>query len=165
MNFFLKKFELSKDGNFEGNNILTVKKSYNEISKYVLESELSLRELRAKRPRPLRDEKILTGWNGLMIAAVARAGQVFADQAYVDAAVKASDFILKHNRQPNGELFRRWIGGEGKFQGLLDDYAFMIHGLITSIGSSAKLFGLPMNKIKRSTMSMRWITLSLKTLI
>ncbi len=87
-------------------------------------------EMRKNRVRPLRDEKVLVDWNGLMIAALARAKAIFEEPRYLQAAVKAADFILCNLRKPNGELHHLWVKGEKAVDGFLDDYAFLTFGLI-----------------------------------
>jgi len=87
-------------------------------------------EARKNRVRPLRDEKVLVDWNGLMIAALARANAIFEEPRYLQAAVKAADFILYNLRKPNGELYHLWVKGEKAVDGFLDDYAFLAFGLI-----------------------------------
>ncbi len=85
---------------------------------------------RAHRVRPGRDEKILTDWNGLMIAALARAAQAFDEPAYTEAAQTAADFLLRTMRTPEGRLWHRYREGEAGIPGLLDDYAFLSWGLL-----------------------------------
>jgi len=85
---------------------------------------------RKKRVHPLKDDKILTSWNGLMIVAFAKGYQVFGDQAYADAARKSVDFIMKNLRTTDGRLLRRYRQGEAAYPGYLDDYAFLVWGLI-----------------------------------
>ena len=85
---------------------------------------------RSKRPRPLTDTKILTGWNGLMIRSLAEAGRVFKNQGYVAAATKAADFLLAHLRDDKGNLLRTYAAGQAKIPAYLDDYAFLVDGLI-----------------------------------
>jgi len=87
-------------------------------------------DIRKKRVHPLKDDKILTSWNGLMIAALAKGYQALGDEPYVDAARKAADFILKNLRTSDGRLLRRYRNGEAAYPGYLDDYAFMVWGLI-----------------------------------
>jgi len=86
--------------------------------------------VREKRIHPLKDDKILTAWNGLMIVALAKASQAFGDQSYTDAARKAADFILKNLRTTDGRLLRRYRQGDAAYPGYLDDYAFLVWGLI-----------------------------------
>jgi len=85
---------------------------------------------RAKRARPHQDDKILTDWNGLMIAALAKAARAFDEPRYVRAAEKAAHFILWNMRTHDGELCHRYRDGETAVQGNLDDYAFLVWGLL-----------------------------------
>jgi len=101
-----------------------------ELESLLEDARVQLFVARKKRVHPLKDDKILTSWNGLMIAAFAKGYQVFGDQAYADAAVKAVDFIMKNLRTTDGRLLRRYRQGEAAYPGYLDDYAFLIWGLI-----------------------------------
>jgi uncharacterized protein len=87
--------------------------------------------LRNQRPRPDRDDKILTAWNGLMISAFALAAQVLDEPRYQDAAERAAGFILTrlHDGQ-KGPLLRRYRAGEAAVPGFLEDYAFLVQGLL-----------------------------------
>jgi uncharacterized protein YyaL (SSP411 family) len=85
---------------------------------------------REKRIHPYKDDKILTDWNGLMIAALARAGSVLGLPEYVEAARRASEFILMQMRLSDGRLLHRYRDGEAGIKGNLDDYAFVAWGLI-----------------------------------
>jgi hypothetical protein len=85
---------------------------------------------RGKRVRPARDEKILTDWNGLMIAALARGAQVLDDERYAEAAERAAEFLLETLRDADGKLLHRYCDGEAAIPAFLDDYAFLIWGLI-----------------------------------
>ncbi|MEM2958844.1 MAG: thioredoxin domain-containing protein [Candidatus Jordarchaeaceae archaeon] len=145
----IKIYNISKEGNFEeeasrrktGKNILHLKKPLPEIFlelRRPLEETLKLLENarqklfqeREKRVRPLKDDKILTDWNGLMIAALAKAAQVLEKTEYLDAAKRAADFILGKMRKEEGRLYHRYREGEAAILGFLDDYAFLIYGLI-----------------------------------
>ncbi len=91
--------------------------------------------VRAKRPRPFLDTKVLTGWNGQMIAAYARAGEVLKEPKYVAAAEKAADFLLSTMRTPDGRLMRVYASRPGekpqaRGPAFLEDYAFLVHGLL-----------------------------------
>jgi uncharacterized protein YyaL (SSP411 family) len=86
--------------------------------------------VRTKRPRPFKDKKILTDWNGLMIAALAKAAQAFDEPAHAAAAVRAADFILEKMVGPDGAIYHRFVEGEASYSGFLDDYAFLIWGLL-----------------------------------
>jgi uncharacterized protein YyaL (SSP411 family) len=85
---------------------------------------------RENRVHPSKDDKILVDWNGLMIAALARASCVFDKPKYLHAAVKAADFILDKMRYENGKLWHRYAKGETAIEGFLDDYAFFVWGLL-----------------------------------
>jgi hypothetical protein len=96
----------------------------------IIESARSkLFEAREKRVRPLLDDKILTDWNGLMIAALSKAGRALDNRAFIQEAVRAAEFII--GRMWNGEeLYHRYRENEAGIDGFLEDYAFLIWGLI-----------------------------------
>ncbi|HEX5484308.1 MAG TPA: thioredoxin domain-containing protein [Terriglobia bacterium] len=85
---------------------------------------------REKRVHPLLDDKVLTDWNGLMIAALANAAQSLNEPRYAEAAQRAADFILERMRAPGGGLLHRYREGQAAVAGNLDDYVFMAWGLI-----------------------------------
>jgi uncharacterized protein YyaL (SSP411 family) len=85
---------------------------------------------RKKRSHPFKDDKILTDWNGLMIAALAKGGRALDKPQYTAAAEKAADFILMNLSDKNGRLLRRYRNGQAGVFAQLNDYAFMIWGLI-----------------------------------
>ena len=87
-------------------------------------------EARRTRVHPLKDDKVLTDWNGLMIAALAKGAHAFNDAEYGDAAKKAMEFILQRMRDKDGRLLHRFRDGETSIQANLDDYAFTIWALI-----------------------------------
>jgi len=84
---------------------------------------------REKRIHPHRDDKVLTDWNGLMIAALAAGHRVLGDEKYLVAATKAADFSMQTMWQ-NNQLLHSYLGGTAGIDGLLDDYAFQLDGLI-----------------------------------
>ncbi len=86
--------------------------------------------LREQRVHPHKDDKILTDWNGLMIAALAHAARVFDDPALAVAAARSADFLLARLRTPEGRLLHRYRDGQAAVPGYLDDYAFLSWGLI-----------------------------------
>jgi uncharacterized protein len=94
------------------------------------QARTKLFEARQRRIHPLKDDKVLTDWNGLMIAALAKGAQVFDEPVYGDAAGKAVDFTLRSMRDKDGRLLHRFRDGEASITGNLDDYAFLIWGLI-----------------------------------
>ena len=87
--------------------------------------------VRARRPRPLRDEKVVTAWNGLMISALARATQTLGDPTYAEAATRAADFVQARLYDPGtGRLARSYFAGGRDQSAFAADYAFLIQGLI-----------------------------------
>jgi len=85
---------------------------------------------RNQRPRPLTDTKILTAWNGLMIRGFADAGRILERPSHVDSAVRAADFILEKLRTDDGRLLRTYTDGDARLNAYLDDYAFLVDGLL-----------------------------------
>ncbi len=133
-------YAVTPQGNFAGRNILYVPKPLDTLAKElqispdkvrtaIQESKDLLYAARVKRPPPLRDEKILTAWNGLMISAFAQAALVFGDAHDADQAARAADFVLTKMRK-DGRLLRSYKDGQAQHNGYLDDYAFLIAGLL-----------------------------------
>jgi uncharacterized protein YyaL (SSP411 family) len=136
-------YDVTENGNFEnGTSILNqIQVSLEQIAQ---ERGLGLEQLkekleklreklfqeREKRVHPLKDDKVITSWNGLMIAALAYAGRVLGETEYLDAAVRAVKFIRSSLCREDGRLLVRYRDGEGKYLGYLDDYAYFIWGLI-----------------------------------
>jgi uncharacterized protein YyaL (SSP411 family) len=89
-----------------------------------------LLDARGLRERPMTDVKVLTAWNGLMIRGLADAGRLLDDPRYTERAAKAADFVLAKLRTPAGRLLRTYTGGDAKLNAYLDDYAFLIDGLL-----------------------------------
>ena len=100
-----------------------------EMRRQLAKSSATLLDVRSRRPRPHRDEKILTAWNGLMITAFAKAHQVLGDEKYLAAANRAADFLHKNLHNEN-VLTRAWLDGSTGIEGFAEDYAFLIRGLI-----------------------------------
>jgi hypothetical protein len=97
---------------------------------------------RARRPRPLCDDKVLTDWNGLMIAALAAGGRAFDEPRHTQAAQRAADFVLAHLRGADGRLLKRWRDGHAEHAGVLDDHAYLAWGLLelfAATGDPARL--------------------------
>jgi len=147
--FGIKVFNIEKDGNFteqaagrrNGVNILNLRKTLGELAsdlnlpKHDLQKHLEvirqkLFAYREKRVHPMKDDKILTDWNGLMIAALAKGAQAFDEPEYAEAACRAADFILGNMRKPDGRLLHRYRDGRAGLEANLDDYAFLVWGLI-----------------------------------
>ena len=136
----INTYGLNKEGNYDdeatGNrtekNILYLKEPINNIE---LKNRLNqiikkLYQAREKRIHPLKDDKILTDWNGLMIAAYAKAGDVLNSDDYIQQAEKSAQFILKNLTDNNGRLLKRYRNGNAGVDAHLDDYAFFIWGLL-----------------------------------
>ncbi|CUS78082.1 hypothetical protein JGI10_00214 [Candidatus Kryptonium thompsonii] len=137
-NFVCEKFNIQKDGNYfdelrkgrTGKNIFYLTQQLNEEENEKWQRiRQKLFEHREKRIHPLKDDKILTDWNGLMIAAFAKAYSVLKIDEYLNVARKSADFILK-NLYKDGKLLHRFRDGEAKIDGYLDDYSFFIWGLL-----------------------------------
>ncbi|MFN2113023.1 MAG: thioredoxin domain-containing protein [Anaerolineales bacterium] len=146
---FADIFNIQEQGNFAeestqqmtGLNLLYLEKPLPELAAGVklAPGELAARweasrqdlfAVREQRIHPLKDDKILTDWNGLMIAAFARAGAVLEKDVYLQAAAQAFDFIWDHLRRENGRLLKRYRAGSSGLAAHLDDYAFLVWGLL-----------------------------------
>lgn len=125
-------YDISKNGNFEGYNIP------NMIDSRVPENEKDFMEncrqklftIREKRVHPFKDDKILTAWNGLMIAALAIGGRILGDERYTIEAERATEFIFSKMFRYDGRLLARYRNGDASIPAFLDDYAFFVWGLI-----------------------------------
>ena len=107
------------------------KKSEQEIRDSLAKSREKLFAIRAKRPRPHLDDKIITAWNGLMISAYARAAQVLDDPRYLEIATRAAKFLSANLYDKESRLlYRNYRGGRSDIEGFADDYAFVIQGLL-----------------------------------
>lgn len=124
---FVSYYNVTPGGNFEGKNILNITTGTEKPSE---ESRRKLFEHREKRVKPDRDEKIITAWNGLMLASFAEAGVILGNTNYTDTARRNADFVLA-NLKRDGFLLRTYKDGVAKFNAYLEDYAFFIEGLVT----------------------------------
>src|SRR6185369_1061674 len=138
---FCGYYNITESGNFEGKNIPNVTYSVEDIAKEhgvsvselqesLKESRRKLFELRETRIKPGRDEKVLTAWNGLMMASFAEAGVILNRPDYTAAARRNAEFVI-FNLRKDGALLRTWKDGVAKFNAYLEDYAFLIEGLTT----------------------------------
>lgn len=135
---FFRFYPMSPKGNFEGKNIINMIDSDLDLIEANPELEKALDEMtgdlfmqREKRVRPHRDDKILTSWNGLMIAALAMASRIFQRPEYVKNAEEAIAFIENNmTRRYSGRLYARYRQGEAKVLGFLDDYASLVWGYL-----------------------------------
>ncbi|MFH1278583.1 MAG: thioredoxin domain-containing protein [Candidatus Eisenbacteria bacterium] len=139
---FNEIYDVTARGNFEkGASILHLRNPLDEIAadrgedpaafaREMEEAREELRKARSKRVPPLRDDKILTGWNALMISALARAAQTLGDDEYRIAAEKGAAFIREDIKDGKGRLLRRYRLGEGAIPAYIDDYAFYLQALV-----------------------------------
>lgn len=144
----IKFFGVKAEGNYfeppngkTGKNILHLAMPLEQVA---AESDLTMDQLigklgkitkklfqaREKRVHPAKDDKILVDWNGLMIAALARASQVLGNSKYLQSATGAADFFLKEMKTSDGKLYHRYTKGERAVRGFLDDYAYLVFGLL-----------------------------------
>ena len=138
---FLDAYGVMERGNFEGKNILSVARdmdvlaamhhlSQPEIEKRLESARQKLFATREQRVRPACDEKVLTAWNGLMLAAFAEAARVLKRADYRAIAKRNADFVLSEMRESNGRLRRSWKQGDARLNGYLEDYADLAEGLL-----------------------------------
>jgi hypothetical protein len=146
---FITAYNMTEKGNFRdeatrqfnGKNIIhqkgnlkglsrNLKISEKELRKFIRSCRTKLMKERKKRIHPLKDDKILTDWNGLMIAALSKGASVLKEPTYLKSAEKAADFVVKNLRDSKGKLLKRYRNGDAGLDGYLDDYAFMIWGLL-----------------------------------
>ena len=134
-------YDVTERGNFEHSNILNLQLSWTELGKRHTQAPEALRlrlrgllnklyDKRKSRIPPLRDDKILASWNGLLIGTLASAGFVLAEPRYVQAAREAADYLLTTMRTADGRLLRTAFADRARFVAYLDDYAFVISGLL-----------------------------------
>ncbi|MBS1793897.1 MAG: thioredoxin domain-containing protein [Acidobacteria bacterium] len=133
-------YDVSEEGNFEEKNILNVKNTLAETAEVLKIPVEKLQEIletgraklfaeREKRVKPFRDEKVLTAWNGLMLAAFAEAAAVLGRADYLETARRNADFLME-NLIADGKLLRTWKDGRAKLDAYLEDYANLADGLV-----------------------------------
>jgi uncharacterized protein YyaL (SSP411 family) len=146
---FAAYYNITASGNFEGENILSVTRDLHDVAaaEQVTVEELSAilrkgRDLlfatREKRVKPARDEKVLTAWNGLMLASFAEAAAILERSDYLEVAKNNARFVLDNLRR-DGLLLRTYKDGQAKLNAYLEDYAFFIDGLVTLFETSGEL--------------------------
>jgi uncharacterized protein YyaL (SSP411 family) len=146
---FAAYYKITNAGNFEGENILNVTRDLNEVAQTENVSTEQLRETlakgrqklfeaREKRVKPARDEKVLTAWNGLMLAGFAEAGIILDRPDYTEVARRNARFVLENLRK-DGLLLRTYKDGQSKLNAYLEDYAFYIDGLLTLFETTGEL--------------------------
>ncbi|HEU0174174.1 MAG TPA: thioredoxin domain-containing protein [Blastocatellia bacterium] len=143
---FNRYFDVSEAPNFESHSILHVDEDIDKIARLMGVSRERLAETiergrpilfdaREKRVKPYRDEKILTAWNGLMMRSFAEASRAFDREDYLKIAIRNADFLLTSLRRDR-RLLRTSKDGESKLNGYLEDYAYVIDGLLALYESS-----------------------------
>ena len=137
---FCRYYDVTDVGNFEHANILhptltlaqlakMFRREENDTARLIAEAKRKLFEVREKRVKPGRDEKIITSWNGLMISAFAEAYRVLGNDRYLDIARRSVDFILTRLTRDD-RLLHSYKDGQAKFNGYLDDYACLVSALL-----------------------------------
>lgn len=138
---FCQLYDVSRQGNFEGKNILNLPREAAEVARVTGVSAERLEQVaargrerlyaaRARRPWPFRDEKIIMAWNAMALRAFAVAAAALDDAAYLAAAQDCARFLLDNLRRPDGRLLRSWKDGRPGPLGFLEDYALLVDGLI-----------------------------------
>jgi uncharacterized protein YyaL (SSP411 family) len=136
---FLRHYGVTKNGNFDIGNILYQPSPDEDITQRLAPARAKLAEVRRRRVPPLRDEKILTAWNGLALSALAVAGRALGEPRYIEAAVRAADFLcLRMRDATTGRLARSYCSGRLGAAGFLDDYAFAAAGLLDLFESTGE---------------------------
>jgi uncharacterized protein YyaL (SSP411 family) len=126
---FIRHYGVTDEGNFEGHNILEVPSPDEAEHAALAGARKTLYDARQKRIPPLRDEKVLAAWNGLMISGLAVGGRVLDEPRYLQAAARAADFLLRELREGD-RLARSWKDGRRQAHGFLEDQAFVAAGLL-----------------------------------
>lgn len=137
----IRLFGVTDAGNFEHRNILFLDRPLDESAadfglplNGLLDRLDGVRErlyhVRERRLHPLRDDKVLTSWNGMMIRALAEAADALAEPAYAEAAARAAEFLWRNSRREDGGLWRVWLDGEASTSGLVQDYAHLAHAFV-----------------------------------
>jgi|CXWL01.1.fsa_nt_gi uncharacterized protein YyaL (SSP411 family)/aryl-alcohol dehydrogenase-like predicted oxidoreductase len=147
---FCAYYDITATGNWEHTNIPNTPQSLEAVAKDLGIAPDDLRgtidrmkplvyHTRSTRIAPGLDDKILTGWNGMMISAMAEGARVLGDTRYLEAAEEAADFLLRTMRQPNGTLYRTYRAGKAHLNACLEDYAYLAEGLIDLYEAGAHL--------------------------
>jgi len=138
---FCQYYGVTREGNFEGRSILHIETPLEEyaekhslpvdqLRQTLSDAKSKLLQKRENRIHPLKDDKIITAWNGLMIHSLVKAGRAFNEQTYIEKAIQSAEFIQK-NLWKERCLYRRWRENDARFRGVLEDYAFLIRGLLS----------------------------------
>jgi uncharacterized protein YyaL (SSP411 family) len=150
-------FNVTPAGNFEGRSVLSTPRtlldvadrlslSPDDLAEAITRIRKSLWEARSERTRPGRDEKVITGWNGMMLRAFADGSRVLGRDDFRDLGRKNAAFILEYI-QRDGHLLRSWKDGDARIGGFLEDYALFVDGLLA---------------LYRATLERRWLEEALR---
>ncbi|MDY7040124.1 MAG: thioredoxin domain-containing protein, partial [Chloroflexota bacterium] len=126
---FVVPYAVTEAGNFEGRNILEFVADLDQRPA-LAGARGKLFSAREQRVHPGRDEKVLTSWNGLMLAAFAEAARALGRADYQQVAERNAGFLLRELRGEDGRLYRTWKGNKAKINGYLEDYTHLIEGLL-----------------------------------
>ncbi|HSW46844.1 MAG TPA: thioredoxin domain-containing protein [Phycisphaerae bacterium] len=151
---FCGYYDVTDAGNWEGKNILNIQRPLETVARLncvelevlrrtLADGRATLLDARAKRVPPGLDDKVLTSWNGLMIAALARGGRQLEEPKHTAAASAAAEFILTRMTDSEGRLLRAYRKGQAHTLGFLDDYAYFVDGLL---------------ELYEATFDKRWLT-------
>ena len=138
---FIELYQVTDSGNFERKNILNLSQpliktakekdiDYDALINRLADNKKTLWQEREKRIPPLRDDKVITAWNAMMIKSFAYIGQQFNQTQYIDVAVNAANTILKTNKTANGQLSRSSLSGHASVPALQEDYAYLSEALL-----------------------------------
>ncbi|HXG36969.1 MAG TPA: thioredoxin domain-containing protein [Dehalococcoidia bacterium] len=150
---FCRYFDVTEGGNWEGHNILHVSRetplvaaelgiSEQQLADVIERGRQTLLQQRQRRVPPARDDKILTAWNGLLLSSLAEAACALGGDDYRQAAREAAVFLLSRLRRQDGRLLRSYKDGVPKLLGYLEDYSFLIDGLL---------------RLHEATFDLRWL--------
>ncbi len=137
---FAYVYDVTEQGNWEGSSILNLPKTIAQAAGMLGRDEAGLRDelaegralllaAREGRVPPGKDTKVLTSWNGLMLAPLAEGSRILGDERYLDAARRAAGSLLDRMTTPDGRLLHSFKDGQARFNGYLDDYANLVDGL------------------------------------
>ena len=129
---FCQWYGITPEGNFEGKSIpnLLGQSQFDQDPEDMAALREQMYAYRLSRTALHRDDKVLTAWNGLAMAALARAGLVLDEPWYLDAARQTAEFLAEKLTTSDGRLLARWRDGDAAHPGKLDDYAFLAYGLL-----------------------------------
>ena len=126
---FMAAYGITQAGNFEGQNILELVGD-DQQREALSGARSKLFDLREKRVHPHRDDKVLTSWNGIMLAAFAEASRALGREDYAQVAIRNAEFLWENMRQKDGKLFHSYMDGKAHFNAYLEDYSYLIEGFL-----------------------------------